>query len=105
MSSMNHLIAMIYYMGLVYLPCMREYWSINHYMPQHRVTKELGMPKDYFLFMWHNFHVYKEEDMDVQAEQKEEEANKDYDSDDDGIIEFAMDHDHEDHDGGGASDE
>eukprot|EP00957_Ditylum_brightwellii_P022597 1704567-Ditylum_brightwellii.AAC.1 len=105
MSSMNHLIAMIYYMGFVHLPYIRDYWSTKHYMLHHRVMKELGMTRDYPLFMWHNFHVYDKEDMNMQAEQKEEAANKDYDSEDDGILEFAMDHDQEDQDGNAASDE
>eukprot|EP00957_Ditylum_brightwellii_P190167 14475613-Ditylum_brightwellii.AAC.1 len=59
-------------------------------MPQHRVMKELGMTRDHFLFIWHSFHVYNEEDMDMQAE---EEAEKEHDSDDDGILEFMMEHD------------
>eukprot|EP00957_Ditylum_brightwellii_P157907 12019703-Ditylum_brightwellii.AAC.1 len=105
MPSVYHLIAMIYYMDLVCLPCMHDYWSTDHCMPQHRMMKELGMTRDHFLFMWSNFHIYREEDMDVQAEKKEGEANKGCDSDDDGIIEFAMDHDQEDHDGDAASDE
>eukprot|EP00957_Ditylum_brightwellii_P003180 242059-Ditylum_brightwellii.AAC.1 len=92
-------------MGLVHLPCMHAYWSIDHYIPQHRVMKELGIAKDCFLSMCCNCHVYYKEDMDMQAEQKEGEANNDYDSDDDCIIEFAIDHDQEDHDGDAASDE
>eukprot|EP00957_Ditylum_brightwellii_P046772 3549745-Ditylum_brightwellii.AAC.1 len=67
-------------MGLVCLPSLRDYWSTDHYMPQHRVVEELGMTRDHFLFMWCNFHVYNEEDMDMQAE---EEAEKEDDSDDD----------------------
>eukprot|EP00957_Ditylum_brightwellii_P142633 10867495-Ditylum_brightwellii.AAC.1 len=60
-------------MGLVHLPSLCDYWSIYHYMPQHsRVMKELDMTRDCFLFMWCNFHVYKEEDMDMQAEEKKE---------------------------------
>eukprot|EP00957_Ditylum_brightwellii_P074581 5667273-Ditylum_brightwellii.AAC.1 len=77
-------------MGLVRLPSMRDYWSTDPYMPQHRVMKELGMTRNCFLFMWHNIHVYNEEDMGVQSEQKEGKAGKDDDSDDDGILEFVM---------------
>eukprot|EP00957_Ditylum_brightwellii_P131139 10002061-Ditylum_brightwellii.AAC.1 len=68
-------------MGLVPLPSLRDYWSTDHYMLQHRVTKELGMTRDHFLFMWCNFHAYNEQHIDVQAEEEEEE--KEYDSDDD----------------------
>eukprot|EP00957_Ditylum_brightwellii_P182731 13918515-Ditylum_brightwellii.AAC.1 len=67
-------------MGLVRLPSLRDYWSTDHCMPQHRVMKDLGMSRDCFLFIWHKFHVYNEEDMDIQAE---EEAEKEYDLDDD----------------------
>eukprot|EP00957_Ditylum_brightwellii_P087415 6653851-Ditylum_brightwellii.AAC.1 len=95
MSFMYCLIAMIYYMSLVCLPSMCDYCSTDPYMPQNRVVKELGMTGDHFLFMWCNFHVYNEEEMDMQAEQKEGEADddddSDDDSDDDGIFEFTMD--------------
>eukprot|EP00957_Ditylum_brightwellii_P059788 4539104-Ditylum_brightwellii.AAC.1 len=80
---------MIYYMGLVQLPSLCDYWSTDHYMPQHRVMKELGMTMDHFLFMWHNFHVYNEKHMATQAQ---EEVEKEYDSDDDGILEFVLKH-------------
>eukprot|EP00957_Ditylum_brightwellii_P184008 14016524-Ditylum_brightwellii.AAC.1 len=59
---------MIYYMSLVHLPSMHNYWSTNPYMPQYRVMKELGMTRDHFLFPQRNTHAYNEEDMDVQAE-------------------------------------
>eukprot|EP00957_Ditylum_brightwellii_P142628 10866938-Ditylum_brightwellii.AAC.1 len=62
-------------------------------MSKHRVTKELGMTRDHFLFVWHNFHVFNEEDIDIQAEEK---AEKEYDSDDDDILEFMMKHDQKD---------
>eukprot|EP00957_Ditylum_brightwellii_P047189 3583859-Ditylum_brightwellii.AAC.1 len=71
---------MIYYVGLVCLPSLCDYWSTDHYMPHHRVMKELGVTRDCFLFIWCNFHDYNEEDMDMQVE---EEAEKEYDSDDD----------------------
>eukprot|EP00957_Ditylum_brightwellii_P039476 2986281-Ditylum_brightwellii.AAC.1 len=71
---------MIYYMGLVCLHSLHDYWSTDHCMPQHRVMKEVDMTRDRFLFMWCNFHVYNEEHMDMQAE---EEVEKEYDSDDD----------------------
>eukprot|EP00957_Ditylum_brightwellii_P144042 10975642-Ditylum_brightwellii.AAC.1 len=45
---MYHLIAMIYYMGLVCLPPLCNYWSTDHYMPHHRVMKELVMTRDHF---------------------------------------------------------
>eukprot|EP00957_Ditylum_brightwellii_P171922 13088884-Ditylum_brightwellii.AAC.1 len=77
-------------MGLVRLPSMYNYWNIDHYMPHHRVMKELGMTTDHFLFMWCNFHVYNDEAMDVQAEQKEGKAGKYDDPDVDGILEFTM---------------
>eukprot|EP00957_Ditylum_brightwellii_P014162 1066653-Ditylum_brightwellii.AAC.1 len=95
MSSMYHLIVMIYYIGLVRLPSMRAYWSTDPYMPQHGVMEELGMTRDCFLFMWRNFHVYNKEGTDVQAEQKDGEAGKDDNSDDDndGILEFTMERD------------
>eukprot|EP00957_Ditylum_brightwellii_P006633 503184-Ditylum_brightwellii.AAC.1 len=76
---------MIHYMGLVWLPSLHNYWSTDHYMPQYRVMKELCMTRDRFLFMWCNFRVYNEEDIDIQAE---EEAEKEYDSDDDSILEL-----------------
>eukprot|EP00957_Ditylum_brightwellii_P177250 13502939-Ditylum_brightwellii.AAC.1 len=64
--------------------------------------KELGMTRDRFLFMWCNFHVYNEEDIDMQAE---EEAEKAYDSDDDGILEFVIEHDQKDQEVEDPSDE
>eukprot|EP00957_Ditylum_brightwellii_P110159 8402381-Ditylum_brightwellii.AAC.1 len=72
LSSLYHLIAMIYYMDHVHLPSLRNYWSTDHYMPQHRVMKELGITKDFFLFTWHNFHVYNEEAMDMRAKEEAE---------------------------------
>eukprot|EP00957_Ditylum_brightwellii_P151074 11504039-Ditylum_brightwellii.AAC.1 len=58
-------------MGLVHLPSLHDYWSTGHYMHKHRVMKELGMTRGFFLVMWCNFHVYNEEDMDMQAEEAE----------------------------------
>eukprot|EP00957_Ditylum_brightwellii_P010027 756645-Ditylum_brightwellii.AAC.1 len=69
---------------------MRDYWSTDLYMPQHRMMKELGMTRDCFFFMWHNFHAYNEEDMDMQTEQNEGEAGKDDDSGNGGILEFII---------------
>eukprot|EP00957_Ditylum_brightwellii_P176840 13470099-Ditylum_brightwellii.AAC.1 len=92
-------------MGLAYLPCMCDYLNKDPYMPQHRVMKELGMIRDYFLFMWHSFHVYNKEDTNVQVKQKEGEVNKDDNSDDDGIFKFMMDHVQKDQNSDDVSDE
>eukprot|EP00957_Ditylum_brightwellii_P035973 2725385-Ditylum_brightwellii.AAC.1 len=45
MSSIYHLMSMIYYIGLVCLLCLCNYWGKDLYMPQHRVMKELSMTR------------------------------------------------------------
>eukprot|EP00957_Ditylum_brightwellii_P094457 7192624-Ditylum_brightwellii.AAC.1 len=58
--------------------------------------KELNMMHDHFLFLWHNFHVYTEEEIDVQGEE-DEDANKES-AGSAGIVRLAMEIDQKNQD-------
>ena len=55
-SSIFHFFAIIYYTGVVKLPCKDDYWSIDPMMPVHDLCNELGMSRNRFRFLWRFFH-------------------------------------------------
>ena len=72
-ACMYHFLAILYYFGIVRLPSKRDYWADEKYMPQHLITKELGMSRDRFNFLWRHFHV-SSDDLDEVEEVNESET-------------------------------
>eukprot|EP00957_Ditylum_brightwellii_P137241 10463682-Ditylum_brightwellii.AAC.1 len=68
---------MIFYLGIVKLPSIKDYWDTQQYMPGHQIAKELGMTHDRFIFLWQNFHIYNVKDLDVQAEKEAGTSDED----------------------------
>eukprot|EP00957_Ditylum_brightwellii_P042036 3183593-Ditylum_brightwellii.AAC.1 len=78
-------------MGLLCFPSLRDYWDTVPDIPQYMVMKELNITCDYFLFLWCNFCVYDEEDINVQEEENEY-SNEDDESEHDIILELTFDY-------------
>ena len=76
-ACMYHFLAILYYFGLVRLPSKRDYWDCDKYMPQHVITKELGMSRDRFNFLWRHFHVSSDDLDEVEETDGEETENED----------------------------
>ena len=83
-SCIYYFIAMVYYMGVVRLPCKRDYWSSHPCMPHHPITDHLT--RDRFSFLWRHIHVYDDEDIDVE----EEEVDKENTEEDDDLHEYEV---------------
>eukprot|EP00957_Ditylum_brightwellii_P178891 13626367-Ditylum_brightwellii.AAC.1 len=64
---------MLYYMGVVRLPLTADYWSSHPCMPKHFVMIELGMSRNRFYFMWRHFHIYDNEEINVEEEEGDDE--------------------------------
>eukprot|EP00957_Ditylum_brightwellii_P165824 12624903-Ditylum_brightwellii.AAC.1 len=62
-------------MGVVNLPSKGDYWSSHPCMPQHSVMTELSMSRNCFYFMWQHFHIYDNEEIDVEEEEGDDEEN------------------------------
>eukprot|EP00957_Ditylum_brightwellii_P149464 11382225-Ditylum_brightwellii.AAC.1 len=75
LSCIYHFIDMLYYMGVVNLLSMGDYWSSHPCMPQHSVMIELGIPRNCFYLMWQHFHIYDNKDIDVEEEEGHDEEN------------------------------
>ena len=55
MSCMYQMIAIMYYFGIVELPCKYDYWMTGRYCPSHPIVHELGLSCDRFKFLWKIF--------------------------------------------------
>ncbi len=75
MHSMYHYIAILFYMGVVQLPCKDDYWSIEELMPVHRVCVQFGMHRNRFRFMWRHFHLNFDDDDDENENDEEVEVD------------------------------
>eukprot|EP00957_Ditylum_brightwellii_P193359 14722898-Ditylum_brightwellii.AAC.1 len=73
-----------------------DYWLSHPYMPQHSVMTELGMSRNRFYFMWQYFHIYDNEEINVEEEEwgGEENISKEEDAADELYLE-CMVHDEE----------
>ena len=56
-SCMYQFFAIIYYMGIVKLPCKDDYWSTDDMMPTHDLCNQCGMSRNRFRFLWRYFHT------------------------------------------------
>eukprot|EP00957_Ditylum_brightwellii_P063769 4838924-Ditylum_brightwellii.AAC.1 len=83
-------------MGLICRPSLCDYWSTIPYMPIHKVMKELNMMCDNFFFIWYNFHVCDEGDMNVQSE--EDKGTNEERVESDGIVQLEMRQEQQDQD-------
>ena len=73
-SSVYHLFACLYYMGIVKLPSKSDYFCDSGYWPYHPVMRELGMTCDCFTFLWRHLYL---STVDMSAvEAKEEMAEQ-----------------------------
>lgn len=77
LSCTYQFVTMIYYFGIVRLPCKRDYWSANPYMPEHRIASELGMTRERYEFMWRHFHVSTPDVSSCDAEEDEDGSAED----------------------------
>jgi len=84
LGTMYHFIAILYYFGLVRLPSKRDCWTSEEWMPKHRITKDFGMSKDRFFFLWRFFHV------GGLTSNDDQEASEDKDEEE--LVEFGLFH-------------
>jgi len=68
-SSVYHLFACLYYMGIVKLPSKSDYFCDSGYWPYHPVMRELGMTRDRFTFLWRHLHLSTVDMSAVEAEE------------------------------------
>ena len=69
LQSFYHLLALIFYMGVVRLPCKTDFWKDDNTWPYHPIIHEMGMSRDRFTFLWINFHISSVYLSDVAKEQ------------------------------------
>eukprot|EP00957_Ditylum_brightwellii_P153637 11692331-Ditylum_brightwellii.AAC.1 len=62
-------------MGVVSLPSTGDYWSSHPCMPKHSVMTELGVSHNSFYFMCQHFHIYDNEEINVEEEEGNDEEN------------------------------
>ena len=66
-SDILRFFAIYYYMGVVRLPCKRDYWpSNNSFWPLHPVTQSMSRTR--YEFIWRNIHMTEVEEGDVDEE-------------------------------------
>eukprot|EP00957_Ditylum_brightwellii_P022554 1701406-Ditylum_brightwellii.AAC.1 len=75
LSCIYHFIAIFYYMQVVNLPSIGDYWSSYPCMPQHSVMTDLGMLCNHFYFMWQHFHIYDNQEINVEEEEEDDKEN------------------------------
>eukprot|EP00957_Ditylum_brightwellii_P054978 4167179-Ditylum_brightwellii.AAC.1 len=78
-------------MGLVHLPSLNDYWSMDPHMPHHKFMKGLNMTYTRVLFLWHNIHFYEEEDMGAQSVEREDAEVES--TENDGFVELDLEQD------------
>eukprot|EP00957_Ditylum_brightwellii_P182353 13891890-Ditylum_brightwellii.AAC.1 len=54
---------------------MADYWSSHPCMPKHSVMTELDMSRNRFYFMWQQFHIYDNEEINGEEEEGDDEEN------------------------------
>ena len=52
-----HLLALVFYMGVVCLTFKTTYWKYDIIWPCHPIMYEMGMIQYRFVFMWRQFHI------------------------------------------------
>eukprot|EP00957_Ditylum_brightwellii_P077904 5921361-Ditylum_brightwellii.AAC.1 len=72
-ADIFHLLAMLYYFGIVKLPAKKDYWSQQQYMPKHDICTKLGMTRDRFAFLWHHFYVYDNDNIEEEEDTTSED--------------------------------
>ena len=80
MSCMYNFLAILYYMGIVKLPCKRDYWSNDPLMPNHPVIHQSGISRNRFEFLWSTFHLNCNEECTMEDELEGEDEQKDNDN-------------------------
>eukprot|EP00957_Ditylum_brightwellii_P115920 8841758-Ditylum_brightwellii.AAC.1 len=50
-ASAYHLFVIIFYTGVVKLPCKSDYWCTNNPWPQHPIMTKFSMTQDCFAFL------------------------------------------------------
>ena len=87
-SCIYQFLAIIYYFGIVRLPSKRDYWSVDEYMPKHKVVNALGMNRERFAFIWRHVKITKLAVGDEEKDEASESNDNDVDDvDDDRLIE------------------
>ena len=56
LACVYQFIVMLYYFGIAQLPCKNYYWLNEKYMPTHQTMSELHITREWFKFIWRNFH-------------------------------------------------
>ena len=56
-KTFYHLLALVFYMGVVCLTFKTTYWKYAIIWPCHPIMYEMGMIQYRFVFMWRQFHI------------------------------------------------
>ena len=65
-----YLLALIFYLGVVYLPCNTDCCKYDNTWTYHPIMNEMGMSQDQFEFLWRKFHI---SSVDLSHKEKEQE--------------------------------
>ena len=70
-------LAIIYYIGICKLPSKRDYWTEHDLMPSHPIINQSGLSLHRFEFLWNNFHLNCEMNVDKEDDEEEGETGDD----------------------------
>ena len=57
LQSFNHLLALIFYMGVVCLPYKTDYWKNDNTWTYHPIMHKIRIIPDQFAFLWRHYHI------------------------------------------------
>ena len=82
-SDLCHFFAMVYCMGVVRLPCKKDYWRLDHdFWPLHPPAQNIT--RKMFMHIWRHLHFVGANTEQDEEEDVDDDSDEDEDEDEDG---------------------